>query len=455
MGKDQPQNLWTADPRTILRAGPDFDLAAFGRGGKPGWDGGKSEGKALMKSRGALLSELQERLFAEGRAGGKRSVLCVVQGLDTAGKGGVVRHVMSMVDPQGVALRSFGVPTEEERSHHFLWRIRESLPTPGLIGVFDRSHYEDVLIVRVDDLVGEDVWSKRYDEINMFEEGVANDGITVLKFALMVSHQEQGIRLMERLDRPDKRWKYATSDIDTRSKWEAYQDAYSDVFARTSTDHAPWFVLPADRKWYSRLAITEILTQTLVEMDPGWPKPRWRVETQRRRLAASMGSEALAESLADTEDVVTEAVDESEAVQQRAISLQYVNEDSAQAQAEEDAELARLEARRAELMADLAATLADKKDLLQVRRAEEQAAAEKQEADELAVLAAELSAPVPEGADPLLVGVHDHEVPLQVGERERHALDTEGVEPKQSKRSKKSKKDKRSRTDKAEKSKGS
>ncbi len=220
-------------------------------------------------------------------------MLCVVQGLDTAGKGGVTRHVMSMVDPQGVALHSFGPPTEEELKHHFLWRIRRGLPRPGLIGVFDRSHYEDVLVVRVDDLAPRDVWEQRYDEINKFEKDLVDSGTVVLKFALLVSRDEQGARLMERLDRPDKRWKFSRNDIRTRGKWDAYQEAYQAVFERTSTQWAPWYVIPADRKWYSRLAITEILAQTMIDMDLGWPQPDWDPFDMREQLAAEMSSGSL------------------------------------------------------------------------------------------------------------------------------------------------------------------
>ena len=310
MGK-KPKNLWIADPREVLRAGEGFDLATVDRNSSPGWDGGKKEAKALMASRAKLLPELQERLFAEGRTGGKRSVLCIIQGLDTAGKGGIVRHVMGSVDPQGVALASFGVPSEEEQKHHYLWRIRKALPPAGSIGVFDRSHYEDVLVVRVNDLVPEEQWQKRYDEINKFEADLVANGTIVLKFAMMVSHAEQGLRLMERLDRSDKHWKYATSDLQTRGHWQEYQTAYQAVFEKTSTDVAPWYVLPADHKWFPRLAVTEILTRTLSEMELGWPKPKWSVETQRRKLAESMSTEALVTSLKETRDNVKSALADS------------------------------------------------------------------------------------------------------------------------------------------------
>ncbi|MFZ2480997.1 MAG: polyphosphate kinase 2 family protein [Propioniciclava sp.] len=279
------KNYWKTDPRDELKAGSTFDVAALDRRGKPGWDGTRSQGEAYMAARGRELSDLQEKLFAEGRSGGERSVLLVLQGLDTAGKGGIVRHVMGMVDPQGVKLASFGVPTAEERAHHYLWRIEKQVPPRGRIGVFDRSHYEDVLVVRVDELVPQTEWEGRYDEINAWEEKLIASGTTIVKVALMVSYDEQGARLAERLDRPDKHWKFSPSDITTRSKWPAYQQAYADVFARTSTEAAPWYVVPADRKWYARLAVTEILTRTLESFDLGWPVATFDVADMVAALA--------------------------------------------------------------------------------------------------------------------------------------------------------------------------
>ncbi len=352
--------LWSEDPRTALRVGADFDLSTFDRGGAPAWTGNKDQAEAAMKARGGLLSELQERLFAHGRAGGNRKVLVIVQGLDTAGKGGITRHVMGLVDPQGVSLRSFGVPTAEERRHHYLWRIKRGLPRPGLIGVFDRSHYEDVLVVRVEELVEEEVWRKRYAEINKWEKSLVDDETIVIKLALMVSHDEQGKRLMERLDRPDKRWKFSSGDLTTRARWDDFQEAYADVFRLTDTDHAPWYVLPADRKWYSRLAATEILTRTLVDMDLKWPQPRWKPEVQRRQLAATMSPDALAESLADTERVVMKALESSTEVREEAVMLRV----KGQADEAHGAALEGLRAKREGLLADLERTLAHKRELL-------------------------------------------------------------------------------------------
>lgn len=353
--------FWTQDPVDALRVDAQFDLDTFDRASTPGFSGGKADAVRLMQQRGELLSELQERLFAQGRAGGKRNILVVVQGLDTAGKGGIARHVMGMVDPQGVAMRSFGVPTPEELRHHYLWRIKRALPKPGLIGLFDRSHYEDVLVARVNELVPQEVWEPRFAEINRWEKSLAEAGTVVLKFALMVSHDEQAKRLMERIDRPDKRWKYSMSDIETRLKWDDYQEAYADVFSRTSTEHAPWHVLPADRKWYPRLAVTELVTRALIDMDLRWPRPRWRPEVQRRRLAATMTIEALASSVAETEAVVQSAIDASIDVKIEATQL-AARESGEEVRA---ATLTVIKDRRAELEADLARTLEQKRELLE------------------------------------------------------------------------------------------
>lgn len=303
------KKLWETAPHLALRAGANFDLAGLDRSSTPGFDGDKDDGKDRMEERAELLNELQERLFAAGKHGAKESVLLVIQGLDTAGKGGIVRHVMGMVDPQGVAMASFGVPTKEELSHHYLWRVRRELPEPGKIGVFDRSHYEDVLVARVDELVEEEVWRKRYDEINRFEKKIVDSGTTIIKVALMCSKEEQAGRILERIERPDKRWKHNPGDLDTRAKWDDYQEAYQDVFRLTSTDYAPWYVVPADKKWYSRVAVTELLTQALIDIDPQWPKPRWHVDVQKRRLFETVDpdivdelEQAVAEQVADAED---------------------------------------------------------------------------------------------------------------------------------------------------------
>ncbi|UFU07450.1 PPK2 family polyphosphate kinase [Ruania halotolerans] len=276
----------------LLRVGDGFDLSALDRRSTPGWKHGKKAAKKALTERGERLSDLQERLFAEGRTGGTRSVLLILQGLDTAGKGGIVRHVLGMVDPQGVDLASFGVPTPEEEKHHHLWRIRRALPKPGQIGVFDRSHYEQVLVVKVEGLEPAETTATRYDELVRFDQKTVAADTTVIKVALMVSHGEQGERLAERLDRHDKHWKYNPSDLATRSKWDEYQAAYQQIFERTSTDEAPWYVVPADRKWYARLAVTQLLLDALESLDLTWPEADFDVEEQRRLLTATARSNA-------------------------------------------------------------------------------------------------------------------------------------------------------------------
>ena len=362
-------NMWSQDPREALRVTEDFDLATFDRNSTPGWDGDKDDAAAYIAEHQDLLDELQERLYAHGRSGGNKKILVVVQGLDTAGKGGIARHVFGLFDPQGIQLRSFGVPTEEERSHHYLWRIENALPQPGRIGLFDRSHYEDVLVVRVDELVEEDVWSKRYDEINEFEKKLVDDDTVVLKFAMMVSREEQAIRLMERLDRPDKRWKYNPGDIDTREKWDEFQEAYMDVFRLTNTDHAPWMVLPADRKWYCRLAVTEILLRTLVDMDLRWPEPDedWNPRDERERLAADMSLEALQTSYDDTEKTVTKAIDSGLEVSEDAVLIRMADK----SKDEREAAVEQIESKRAVLLEDMAETLAHKQELLEEKKKSE------------------------------------------------------------------------------------
>ncbi|MBF6334406.1 polyphosphate kinase 2 family protein [Nocardia abscessus] len=276
---------WTVPPTEALRA-DGLRVAELDTSAMPGFTGAKKAGAALLAERSMVLSDLQEKLYANGRSGGdRRSVLLVLQGMDTAGKGGIVRHVIGSVDPQGVDHAAFGVPTPEERRHHFLWRIRKALPRAGQIGVFDRSHYEDVLVVRVHNLVATTVWGPRYDEINAFERELVDEGTTLVKVAMFVSLGEQKRRLAERLERPDKFWKFNPSDIDERAFWPAYQEAYQAMLDRTSTEYAPWYVVPADRKWFTRLAVTELLITALERLELDWPPPRFDVAEQQRRLA--------------------------------------------------------------------------------------------------------------------------------------------------------------------------
>jgi len=260
------------------------DLAAIPTDQSPGFAGGKSKGKAALVALGDELSDLQEMLWAERTTGSVRRVLLVLQGMDTSGKGGVLRHTVGLVDPQGVKITSFKAPTAEERKHRFLWRIRRALPEPGYIGVFDRSHYEDVLIARVHGLAERATIESRYDQINEFEAGLAAGGVVLVKCMLHVSAQEQRARLLARLDSEDKYWKFNPSDIDERGHWRDYQTAYEIALERTSTAAAPWYVVPADKKWYRNLVIGELLLHALRGMGLHWPAPDFDVEQQRRRL---------------------------------------------------------------------------------------------------------------------------------------------------------------------------
>jgi PPK2 family polyphosphate:nucleotide phosphotransferase len=260
------------------------ELASYDAGATPLFTGGKKKGKAALLAMGGELSDLQERLFAEGRSGGTRSVLFVLQGMDTSGKGGLSRHSFALVDPQGVHITSFKAPSKAERRHDFLWRIEKQVPYPGFIGVFDRSHYEDVLIARVHGLAPAAEIERRYDAINEFEKRVVDSGTVVVKCMLHISADEQKERLLARLDDPSKLWKFNPGDVDERRRWRDYLQAYEIALERTNTEHAPWLVVPSDRKWYRNLAVASALLETLQRMDPRWPGPDFDVEEQRKRL---------------------------------------------------------------------------------------------------------------------------------------------------------------------------
>jgi PPK2 family polyphosphate:nucleotide phosphotransferase len=274
------------DVSSALRVGQGFVLAEMDTRSTPGFTGDKLAGKAALRACEEELSDQLERLWAESTSGSERSVLLVVQGMDTSGKGGIMRHVIS-VNPEGVRATAFKAPTKEEQAHDFLWRVEKALPTPGQLGVFDRSHYEDVLVVRVHGLVPEAVWSKRYGQINTFERKAVEAGTTVIKVMTHISRDEQKSRLGERLERPDKYYKYNPGDVDERLHWDAYMQAYQTVLDTTSTANAPWYVVPADRKWYARLAVQQLLLDALRGMDLQWPEADFDVEAEKKRLAAS------------------------------------------------------------------------------------------------------------------------------------------------------------------------
>jgi len=255
-----------------------FILSAIDPAKTPGTTKAKAA-RELAKD-AAILGELQERLYAEGR----RSLLLVLQGTDTSGKDGTISHVIKAMNPQGCKITAFKQPTSEERKHGFLWRVRKALPPPRYIGVFNRSHYEDVGIVRVHNLVPERVWRARYAQINAFEREVTRRGTTIVKVFLHVSFEEQTRRLLARLDDPKKRWKFQPGDVEERALWDAYIAAYDDAIARCSTSVAPWHVVPADHKWYRNWAVARLLIETLGEMDPQYPKPKLDIRTLKARI---------------------------------------------------------------------------------------------------------------------------------------------------------------------------
>lgn len=243
-------------------------LNAWDTNDNGGVEGGKDEGKARMLELNKQLEHLQELLYAEG----KHKVLIVLQATDTGGKDGTIRHVFDGVNPQGVKVASFKKPTEEELSHDYLWRIHQHTPASGEIVIFNRSHYEDVLVVRVHNYVPEEVWSRRYEHINAFEKMLADEGTTILKFYLHIDKDEQKERLQARLDEPDKNWKFSKGDLAERKLWDQYQDAFEDMLEKTSTKWAPWYVIPANRKWFRNLLISNIIVETLESLNMEYPK---------------------------------------------------------------------------------------------------------------------------------------------------------------------------------------
>ncbi|MGA7097386.1 MAG: PPK2 family polyphosphate kinase [Acidimicrobiia bacterium] len=236
---------------------------------KAGFEGGKKAGKRALPEMREHLAELQDRLWAQS----SQSLLVVLQAIDTGGKDGTISHVFTGVNPQGVHVHGFGVPSEQERAHDYLWRIHRETPEDGAIAIFNRSHYEDVLVVRVKELAPEEVWRRRFHHMVEFERMLVDEGTSVVKLFLHISKEEQRERLQARLDEPDKRWKFSKGDLDDRRLWDDYMEAFEEAITRTSTSFAPWYVVPADRKWYRNLVVSKILIETLERMAPGYPPP--------------------------------------------------------------------------------------------------------------------------------------------------------------------------------------
>ncbi|MFE4002837.1 PPK2 family polyphosphate kinase [Nocardioides sp. YIM B13467] len=266
-----------------MPVGP-VDLRKYDTNSAPGVGADKETGKQVLAELGPTLIELQTKLFASKESDDPRRVLLVLQGMDTSGKGGVLKHTVGLVDPVGVKITSFKAPTDEERAQDFLWRIEKAVPEPGYLGVFDRSHYEDVLIGRVRELVTPGEIERRYAAINDFEKRLADDGTVILKCMLHISAKEQKKRLLARLEDPTKHWKYSPGDIDERQLWDSYQEAYEIALERTNTEYAPWYLVPSDKKWYRNLAIGELLLETLDRLDLDWPAPHFDVAEEKKRL---------------------------------------------------------------------------------------------------------------------------------------------------------------------------
>jgi PPK2 family polyphosphate:nucleotide phosphotransferase len=269
----------------VVPPGSAVDLSSVDPRSTPGCRGKKAQARKEVAELAPRLADLQERLYAEGRTDGRRKVVLVLQAMDTGGKDGAVKHVVGLVNPAGTTITSFGRPTEEELAHDFLWRVAKAVPPAGYLGVFNRSHYEDVLVVRVHDLVPRETWQARYDQIVAWEAAQAAAGVTLVKVFLHISYEEQRARLLARLDDPSKHWKVNPADLEERRYWADYQEAFRVALERCSTDVAPWYLVPADRKWYRDWALTHLLVEVLEDLDPQWPQPAGLdLEGMRRSL---------------------------------------------------------------------------------------------------------------------------------------------------------------------------
>lgn len=274
-------------PSKLLRVGKGFSLESLDPSSTPGYDGDKADGEELLEELDDKLAQLQEQLFAESLFGGTKRLLLILQAMDTAGKGGIVSHVMGSMNPHGVQMKSFKAPTPEEKSYDFLWRIEKEVPAAGMVGVFDRSHYEDVLIHRVHRWASPEELERRYGAINEFEARQAAAGTKIVKVMLHISSDEQKDRLLARLDNPAKQWKYSSGDLKERAFWADYMSAYQKAIDKTNTEVAPWHVVPANKKWYARIAVQQLLLEALDGMNLQWPVPDLDLDTERELVQRS------------------------------------------------------------------------------------------------------------------------------------------------------------------------
>ncbi|WP_024368419.1 polyphosphate kinase 2 family protein [Arthrobacter sp. TB 26] len=274
-------------PSDTLKVGKGFSLKAADPDSTPGYPGDKNDGEVLLADLDDNLALLQEQLFADSRFGGTKRILLILQAMDTAGKGGIVTHVMGAMNPHGVQMKSFKAPTPEEKSYDFLWRIEKEVPAAGMVGVFDRSHYEDVLIHRVHRWADPKELERRYNAINEFEARQTAAGTKIVKVMLHISRDEQKQRLLARLDEPAKLWKYSSNDLKERAFWSDYMDAYQKAFEKTGTEAAPWHVVPANKKWYARIAVQQLLLDALEGLKLEWPVPDLDVAMERELVERS------------------------------------------------------------------------------------------------------------------------------------------------------------------------
>lgn len=279
--------VWSLPPAQLLRFHSHTHLVDIDAGSKPGFDGDQEAGERFIADSSSEIANYQRLMYANGIHGDTHRVLIVLQGMDASGKGGIVRHVFSQVDPMGIHYHGFGKPSEEDLAHDYLWRIRRELPSNGWISIFDRSQYEDIVIPRITGSLPEETWRARYGQINDFEAELAGSGCAIIKIFLVSSRQAQRQHFLRRLDDPTRYWKFDPSDLEARDRWDDYMAAWQEVFERTSTSIAPWYLIPADKRWYSRMVVSELLRTTMKNFNQTWPP----LDADRDEALARLGVE--------------------------------------------------------------------------------------------------------------------------------------------------------------------
>ena len=279
--------VWSLPPAQLLRFHSHTHLVDIDAGSKPGFDGDQEAGERFIADSSSEIANYQRLMYANGIHGDTHRVLIVLQGMDASGKGGIVRHVFSQVDPMGIHYHGFGKPSEEDLAHDYLWRIRRELPSNGWISIFDRSQYEDIVMPRITGSLPEETWRARYGQINDFEAELAGSGCAIIKIFLVSSRQAQRQHFLRRLDDPTRYWKFDPSDLEARDRWDDYMAAWQEVFERTSTSIAPGYLIPADKRWYSRMVVSELLRTTMKNFNQTWPP----LDADRDEALARLGVE--------------------------------------------------------------------------------------------------------------------------------------------------------------------